>query len=451
MKRLALISALMIAHPAFAQNTTTAQPSTGTPIKEDVVAPDTPAEKIVIAVPTMPTPANASTPAGDTGTLGRKVADVVTADLGNSGLFAPKGPGQVRGISMSEVSTPSYGYWQGLPTDMLVQGYVRSEADGRITVGCYIYDTDQGQELTRAGWVVQPGDWRRAAHRCADTVYSRLTGEGKYFDSQVVYVSETGPKDKRIKRIAVMDQDGANHRFLTNGQDIVITPRFSPDGNRVVYMSYVGKEPRIYVQDVNTGTRRLVVNERATTFAPRFSPDGKWIIFSMANNGNTDIYKVSSEGGKPVRLTSSPAIDTGGSFSPDGSRIVFESDRSGSQQLYVMNADGSNQQRISFGAGRYATPEWSPRGDLIAFTQIAGNFRIGTMTPSGDSLRLLTNGWQDEGPTWSPNGRVLQFFRSSAGEKGTADVWSVDATGAGLRKVDLPLNGSDPAWGKVRD
>ncbi len=403
-----------------------------------------------IAIPIMPTPAVTDTQAGSTDALGRQLSEIIANDLRNSGLFTPLPPAQLRTVVVPEVTAPAYDYWTGTGAQALVQGYVRANGDGTLTVGCYLYDVASRAELARQGFVVPPAEWRRAAHKCADSVYTRLTGEGPYFDSRVVYVSETGPKAKRIKRLAIMDQDGANHRFLTNGQSIVLTPRFAPNQQSIVYMSYVGRVPSIYVYDIGSGRQRLVVQNVATTFAPRFSPDGRFILFSMATGGNTDIYRVSSGGGAPQRLTNSPGIDTGGSYSPDGSRIVFESDRSGGQQIYLMNADGSNQQRISFGGGRYATPVWSPRGDQIAFTKIAGAFRIGVMSPSGGSERLLTNAWQDEGPSWSPNGRVITFYRAGRGSQGKADLWMVDLTGNVERKIPTPLDGSDPAWGPLR-
>ena len=409
-----------------------------------------PGAQLSIAIPVMPAAAVVQTPAGSTDALGRQLADIVGNDLRNSGLFTPLSPGSLRAPSFPEVTAPAYPYWGGTGAQALVQGFVRANGDGTLTVGCYLYDVSSQTQLTRAGFVVPPSDWRRAGHKCADTVYARLTGEGTYFDSRVVYVSETGPKDRRIKRLAIMDQDGANHRFLTNGQSIVLTPRFAPNQQSIVYMSYVGRTPAIYVYDIGTGKQRLVVQNAATTFAPRFSPDGRNILFSMARNGNTDLYRVSAGGGSPQQLTNSPGIDTGGSYSPDGSRIVFESDRSGGQQLYVMNADGSNQQRISFGGGRYATPAWSPRGDLIAFTRLGGGFRIGVMTPTGGGERLLTDDWQDEGPSWAPNGRVITFLRSGRGRSGKADLWMVDLTGVNERRIPTPLDGSDPAWGPIR-
>ena len=398
-----------------------------------------------IAIPAMPTPASVSTPAGETGALGRQVAGVVATDLRNSGLFRPTGPEGLPQVGYEQVRAPDFGFWSG--TQALVQGFVQGNGDGTITVGCYLYDVAARTELTRQGFVVQPPQWRRAAHKCADAIYSRLTGEGAYFDSRIVYVSESGPKANRTKRLAIMDQDGANHRFLTNGQSTVLTPRFAPNQQTIVYMSYQGKQPRVYVYDVGSGQQRLLVNKPYMTFAPRFSPDSRYVVFSMAVNGNTDIYRVPVSGGEPVRLTNSPGIDTGGSYSPDGRQIVFESDRSGSQQLYVMNADGSNQRRISFGGGGYATPVWSPRGDYIAFTK-TGSFRVGVMSPGGGGERILTNGWQDEGPSWAPTGRAIMFFRTARGS-GKTELWSVDLTGQVARQVPLPIDGSDPSWSPV--
>ncbi|RYE02023.1 MAG: Tol-Pal system protein TolB [Sphingomonadales bacterium] len=403
-----------------------------------------------IAIPVMPTSAVASTPAGSTDVLGRQLAEIITNDLRNSGLFTPLSQDRLIPVAYSEVTAPAYDSWSGTGAQALVQGYVRANANGSLTVGCYLYDVASRAELIREGFVVSPGDWRRAAHKCADAIYTRLTGEGPYFDSQLVYVAEQGPKNRRRKQLAIMDQDGANHRFITNGQSIVLTPRLSPKQNQIVFMSYENKRPSIRIYDIGQRTTRLLVDNASLTFAPRFSPDGRNVLFSMAVAGNTDLYRVPAAGGTPQRLTNSPGIDTGGSYSPDGSKIVFESDRGGTQQLYVMDADGGNQRRISFGGGRYATPNWSPRGDLIAFTRTGGGaFRIGVMSPGGGGEKLLTNSWGDEGPTWSPNGRVLMFFRAAQGS-GRPDLWSVDLTGVNARKIPTPLDGSDPSWGPIR-
>lgn len=395
-----------------------------------------------IAIPAMPTPSAVATAAGNTGTLGRQVAEIVSNNLRNSGLFTPIGPDRLRAIAYSEVAAPDFPSWSGSGAQALVHGFVQANGDGTLTVGCYLYDVLARVELTRQGYVVQPENWRRAAHKCSDTIYTRLTGEGPYFDTRIVYVSESGPAARRVKRLAIMDQDGASHRFLTNGQWTVLTPRFAPNQQTITYMSYQDDRPRIFVYDIGSGRTRPLVDQPYMTFAPRFSPDSRYIVFSMAVNGNTDIYRVPASGGAPQRLTNAPGIDTGGSFSPDGSRIVFESDRGGTQQLYIMNADGSNQRRISFGGGRYGTPVWSPRGDLVAFTRIGGGFRVGVMAPDGSGERILSRGPHDEGPTWAPNGRHLMFFKGA----GRAQLWSTDLTGQTTRRIPTPLDGSDPAW-----
>ncbi|MBS7668561.1 Tol-Pal system beta propeller repeat protein TolB [Croceicoccus gelatinilyticus] len=405
-----------------------------------------------IAIPAFPAQQDVPTAAAPktTGALGVALAQIITDDLQNNGLFRPVGPSALPRIAFGEATNPQFGRWTPLGTEMLVHGFVRAAADGQLTVGCYLYDVQLQSELVREGYVVAPSDWRRAAHKCADLIYSRLSGEDPFFDSKIAYIAETGPKDNRRKRLAIMDSDGANHRFITSGSSTALTPRYSPDYSKIAYLSYNDGNPRIYVYDIASGRQTLVTESSNATFAPRWSPDGRYILYSMAIAGNTDIYRVSSAGGgRPVKLTSSPGIDVGGSYSPDGSKIVFESDRSGSQQIYVMDADGSNQRRISFFGGRAATPEWSPRGDQIAFTHISGNFRIAVMSPGGGSLRHLTNAWQDEAPTWSPNGRIVQFFRTER-NSGNTSLWQVDLTGRHLRKLDTPEDASDPSWGPVR-
>ncbi len=415
-----------------------------------VTVTDETTEAIRIAIPPMPTQREVATPAGTTTELGQKIAEVIATDLRNSGLFQPVGPAGVGIITMPQVTAPDFDRWTQFNVEGLVQGFVNAAGpNSDLTVGCYLYDVSLRTEQTRLGYVIAPAEWRRAAHKCADAIYARLTGESPFFDSRIAYIAETGPKDNRTKRLAIMDSDGANHRFITNGQSLALTPRFSPDYSKIAYVSYLGRRVRIFVYDIGSGKQTLVTESGNATFAPRWSPDGRTILFSMAQAGNTDIYKVPATGGTPVRLTNTPGINVGGSFSPDGTRIVFESDRSGKQQIYVMNIDGSGQRRISSGGGAYATPEWSPRGDLIAFTRIAGNFRIGVMTPDGEGERLLTNGWQDEAPTWAPNGRVLQFFRTSPGRSGASTIWQVDLTGINERRIPTPVEGSDPAWGPL--
>ena len=449
----AILCLALSAAPAAAQEV--APPPIAPPAEDEglavTVTDENAWQNLGIAIPTFATDRDQPTPANSqgTGALGHELARVVFSDLRNNGLFRPVGPDSLPRPSYQQITAPAFQTWRGRSAEMLVHGYVRAGASGQLTVGCYLYDVALGDELARAGWVVQPAEWRRAAHKCADLVYSRLSGESPFFDSKIAYIAETGPKNARVKRLAIMDSDGANHRFITNGQSTALTPRYSPDYSKIVYLSYLNGNPRIYVYDIGTGRQTLVTQSANPTFAPRWSPDGRTILYSMAVAGNTDIYKVSAGGGgSPQRLTDAPGIDVGGSFSPDGGRIVFESDRSGSQQVYVMDASGGNQRRISFFGGRAATPEWSPRGDQIAFTHIVGDLRVAVMNPSGGGMRHLTDGWQDEAPTWSPNGRIVQFFRTRQGS-GEASIWQVDLTGRNERRLNTPVGASDPAWGPV--
>ncbi|MCC6827645.1 MAG: Tol-Pal system protein TolB [Novosphingobium sp.] len=445
--------AMALAAPAIAQTQTqpppTAQPD-GAGL-EVTVSDENDWQDLGVAITVFATDQDVPTQtnAGSTAALGRSVSQVIAADLRNNGLFKPSGPDGLPQPSYPQINTPDFPVWSARSAEMLVQGYVRAGEDGQLTVGCYLYDVALKQQLAKAGWVVPPSDWRRAAHKCADMVYSRLSGESPFFDSRIAYIAETGPKNRRMKRLAIMDSDGANHRYLTSGQATALTPRYSPDYKSILYLSYLNGNPRIYVYDLATDTQRLITQSSNPTFAPRWSPDGKWILYSMAVAGNTDIYRVPVAGGASQKLTDGPGIDVGGSYSPDGSRIVFESDRSGSQQIYVMNADGSNQRRISFFGGRAATPEWSPRGDQIAFTHIVGNLRVAVVNPDGGGLRYLTDSWQDEAPTWAPNGRIIQFFRTEK-NTGKASLWQVDLTGRNERRLPTPVDASDPAWGPIR-
>jgi TolB protein len=432
MRALPLLLALVAATPAAAQ------------LRVDINSGIS--QPMPIAVPTFPATAAASTEAGTTTELGTRIAEVISNDLRSSGLFRPISPAAfTTSVGLANVLRPDFPAWRTVAAQALVTGSVTANPDGGITLACYAYDVFAGEELTRQGFVTTAAGWRRAAHKCADLVYSRLTGESGYFDSRIVYISETGPRIRRIKRLAVMDQDGAGHRFLTSGQNLVLTPRFSPSQQQITYMSFEGNRPKVWLYTLGTARQEAIGEFQGMSFAPRFSPDGRSLVFSMAVNGNTDIYTLDLATRRLARLTTQPGIETSPSFSPDGRSIVFESDRGGSQQLYVMNADGSNQRRISFGDGRAGSPVWSPRGDLIAFTRFGGGrFAISVMRPDGTGERQLTNGYQDEAATWSPNGRVIMFFRSGRG--GPPSLWSVDLSGQNERRLPTPLDASDPAW-----
>ncbi len=381
-----------------------------------------------------------------------QITRVIAADLVGTGLFREIGPEAFISRVSSFDSPIQYADWKAINAQALITGAVAVGADGRLSVKFRAYDvfsdTTLGDGLQLNGTTES---WRRIAHKVADQVYSRITGEGGYFDSRVVFVAETGPKDARQKRIAIMDQDGANVQYLTDSASIVLAPRFSPTGNQVLYTSYETGNPSIYLLDIGSLQRRQIAADLGSmTFSPRFSPDGSRVVFSMSQGGNTDLWILDLRGGSPQRLTNAPSIETAPSFSPDGSRIVFESDRSGNQQLYVMPASGGEPQRISFGSGRYGTPVWSPRGDYIAFTkQESGNFFIGVMRTDGSEERLLTRSFLDEGPTWAPNGRVIMFHRETAGATGAAALYSVDISGRNLRTIVTETGGSDPSWGPL--
>lgn len=388
---------------------------------------------------------------GGAGEFLGQVQRLIAADLTGTGLFREI-PASAHIARPAGFDAPvSYEDWKAINAQALVTGAVKVQG-GKVIVKFRLFDVFSGQPLGDGmQFDAATGNWRRAAHKAADQVYSRLTGEKPYFDSRVAFVSESGPKDARRKRIGVMDYDGANIKWLTDDSTLVLAPRFSPDGNRMLFTSYASGFPRIMVMDVNSLQMRTLSEQQGTmSFSPRFSPDGRWIVYSLESGGNTDIYQMDAASGAQRALTNSPSIETSPSFSPDGSQIVFESDRSGTPQLYIMGANGGEARRISFGEGRYGTPVWSPRGDLIAFTrQVGGRFHIGVMRTDGTEEKMLTESFLDEGPTWAPNGRVVMFMRTTPGESGQSRLHSVDITGRNMRPVDFNGAASDPDWGPL--
>lgn len=381
------------------------------------------------------------------GGVGADISGVIAGDLRRSGLFSPIDKAAfIEKVSNPDVA-PRFEDWKVINAQAIVTGRVTQEPDGRLRTEFRLWDTFTGQQLVGEQFFADPQNWRRIAHIIADTIYEQFTGEKGYFDSRIVYVDESGPRDNRVKRLAIMDQDGANHRYLSDGRSIVLTPRFSPQRQEITYMSYESGEPQVYLLQLETGQRELVGNFPGMTFAPRFSPNGDKVIMSLLrDDGNSNIFTMDLRTRNTARLTDTNAIDTSPSYSPDGRQIVFTSDRGGRAQIYVMNADGSNQRRISFGDGIYSTPVWSPRGDLIAFTkQSGGQFQIGVMRTDGSGERILTTGYLQEGPTWSPNGRVIMFFRQDAGAAGPK-LFSIDLTGRNEQAIPTPNFASDPAW-----
>ncbi|WP_374213156.1 Tol-Pal system beta propeller repeat protein TolB [Psychromarinibacter sediminicola] len=381
--------------------------------------------------------------------MARQITRVVSADLTGTGLFREIPRDAYISDVTSFQSPVQYSDWKAINAQALITGAVQTTNDGRVIVKFRLFDVFAENQLGDGlQFAASQDSWRRMAHKVADAVYSRITGEGAYFDSRVVFVASSGPKDARRTRLAIMDYDGANVEYLTDSGNLVLAPRFSPDGKRVLYTSYETGSPRIHILDVDTVERRVLEQEAgAMSVGPSFTPDGNKVIYSLARGGNSDLYELNLQTGATRQLTSAPSIETSPSVSPDGRFIVFESDRSGSQQLYVMPAGGGEARRISSGAGRYGAPVWSPRGDMIAFVkQNKGRFHIGVMRTDGSEERLLTASFLDESPTWSPNGRVIMFTRESQGASGQPSLYSVDITGRNLRRVPLETAASDPTW-----
>lgn len=379
----------------------------------------------------------------------KDIPDIITNNLRGSGLFKPVSPGAfIQDAASIQKDGPRFAEWRAINAPALVSGSVTRAPDGRTRVEFRLWDVYAQKQISGMAYMTTAQNWRRIAHIISDDVYKRITGEDGYFDSRIVYISETGGATHRIKRLAIMDQDGANHRYLTDEATLVLTPRFSPTAQEVTYMSYKGGKPRVYLYNIDSGRQEVLGDFPGMTFAPRFSPDGGKVVMSMAQSGNTDIYQLDLRSRRSTKLTTATGIDTAPSYSPDGRQIAFESDRGGTQQLYVMDSSGGNAKRISFGDGRYANPVWSPRGDLIAFIKMnKGQFYLGVMRPDGSGERLITQSYHVEGPSWSPNGRVLTYFKESSGGGGrSAKLYTIDITGYNERMLPTPRDGSDPAW-----
>jgi len=404
----------------------------------------------VIAIPPLTTPDEKATGAGSPAAVAWQASQLIASDLRTTAELVPIGPDQKDYYSYPEVTAPTFSKWRSAGAKVLITGFVQSRSDGRLTFGCYVYDVDKGRELARKGFVVAGGDWRRAAHKCSGLAYTAVTGAPGVFDTRIAYVAESGSGDAKVKRIAIMDSDGFDHRYLTPGGNIVLTPRLSPKAAQVAFVTYASGQPQVRILDVESGAQRPLIASDAMTFAPRFSPDGSRIAFSMMLGPNSDIYIVNASGGYPQRLTTAPGIDTDPSFSPDGSKIVFESDRSGTPQLYVMNADGTNERRLTFGSGWYASPDWSPDGQWIAFTRRdAGSRRIGVIGADGTGEKVLTAGPADDGPNWAASSRDVVFQRTDAARRNL--IYRVSIDGTEPRRLEIPQDGADPDWSGVMD
>ena len=385
---------------------------------------------------------------GSVDELSQNVAQVITADLKRSGLFAPVDPSAFLEPVVPPTVTPNFANWRPLNAQALVSGSVATTGDGRIMAEYRLWDVVSGQYLVGKQFFASPDNWRRLAHIIADSVYERLTGEKGYFDSRIAFVDETGSK-AAARQAPRHHGPGRRQRALPDRRSRIWSSRRVSrlHGRSSPTPRSTGDNWHVYILNIETGQRELIGNFPNMAFSPRFSPDGQQVVLSLEQGGNANIYRLDLRTRQLTRLTDSPSIDTAPCYSPNGTQIAFESDRGGEQQIYVMSANGGPAQRISFGTGRYGTPVWSPRGDLIAFTkQEEGSFKIGVMQPDGSGERILTAGFHNEGPTWAPNGRVLMFFRDTGGPSGGPQLWSVDITGYNEQIVPTPSFASDPAW-----
>ena len=388
---------------------------------------------------------------GKANEIGRKISEVISNNLVGSGQFKALESAAFIAPPTSPSVRPNFTDWSPLGVKALITGSVKSINNQQVEVEFRLWDVVAQTDLIGLRLIVDSKAWRRVAHIISDEIFQRLSGDSGYFDTRIVYVAESGPQNKRLKRLAIMDQDGENHQYLTDGSFLVLTPRFSPTTQEITYLAYFKNEPRVYIFNLETGQQELLGSFPGMTFAPRFSPLGDKIIMSLATKGITDIYTMNLNNQKVTRLTNNSSIDTSPSFSPDGKRVIFNSDRGGSQQIYIMDSKGNDVKRISFGKGRYATPVWAPKGDLIAFTKMLKNkFYIGVMSQDGSNERLLAEGYLVEGPTWAPNGRVLMYFKQDApiddGKSANVNLYKIDITGFRETRIITPSDGSDPAW-----
>jgi TolB protein len=383
--------------------------------------------------------------------IGRQISDVITNNLVRSGQFKAVESAAFIAPPTSPSVRPDFSDWTPLGIKALISGSAKAINENQMEIEFRLWDVIAETDLVGLRLSVDSNSWRRVAHIISDEIFQRLSGDTGYFDTRIVYVAESGLQNERIKRLAIMDQDGENHQYLTDGSFLVLTPRFSPTSQEITYLAYYKNEPRVYIFNLETGQQELLGSFPGMTFAPRFAPSGDKIIMSLAERGVTDIYEMNLNTQEVRRLTNSSSIDTSPSYSPDSSKIVFNSDRGGAQQLYIMDKNGAKVKRISYGEGRYATPVWAPKGKLIAFTKMFKNkFYIGVMAPDGSGERLLAEGYLVEGPTWAPNGRVLMYFKQDApvdnGKSSNVNLYKVDITGFREERILTPSDGSDPAW-----
>lgn len=377
--------------------------------------------------------------------------DVVDNDLKSTGLFRIVNRNALpEFVKMGDM--PDFKLWSAVRAQVLVQAKLTRQVDDMYRLEFYVWDVQGGEQIEAQSLVASKKSMRRLAHIMADAIYERLTGEVGYFDTQIVFITETGPMGERVKRMAIMDQDGYNMRYLSDDKTFVMSPSFSPNMHTVVFLSYRDEDPMIWTLDLETGEQRRLGQFGGMNFAPQFSPDGRRIALSLVKRGVTHIYEYDIENKTLRQLTSGGTINTSPSYSPDGKKMAYNSNRSGSQQIHVLDLESGQQERITFGAGRYATPAWSPDGRFIAFTKIADDtFYIGIMSPTGRNEKILAGGWFMEAPSWAPGSRRLVYYETEKDDDDIerhSHIRTVDIMGQNIYEIKLPdgVHGMEPTW-----
>ena len=380
-----------------------------------------------------------------------KLNSIIISDLIISGLYNILDNINVIDRKFGISHVPNFAEWKKIKADILVNGEIRKESRNHYKIYFNVWDIILNKLLLSKSFSIQRQDLNLGSHIIANHIYELLTGAKGYFDSKIAYISEVYSRKKKIKRLAVMNFDGTNNQFLTDGKNIVLNPEFSSDGKKILYVSYAKKMPQVFLKHLYTGEEVIIGNFPGMSFAPQFSPDDKKIIFSVAKKGATNLFQMDIATQNITKITNNFSINTSPSYSPDGEQIVMNSDYGGSTQIYIMNKDGSNKHRISFGGGSYREPSWSPRGDYILFTKIekGEGFMIGIMKPDGSGEKILTKGFQVEKPAWCPNGRVIIFTKLKVNSKiGLHEpyLYTIDISVFNERLIPTPKAASHAAW-----
>ena len=380
------------------------------------------------------------------------IRDVVENDLRRTGLFRIVSHDAFpEYVKMGEM--PDFKSWTAIHAQVLVQASLTLDEEKRYKLEFYVWDVNGTEQIEAQSLVASKKSARRLAHIMADAIYERLTGEVGYFDTQIVFIAESGPVGDRVKRMAIMDQDGYGFRYLSDAKTFVMSPHFSPNMQTVVFLSYRDDDPMIWTLDLDTGAQRKLGQFGGMNFSPRFSPDGTRVALSLVKNGLTHIYEYNLEDKTLRQLTFGNSLDTSPSYSPDGKKMAFNSDRTGRQQIHVLDLETGKEERITFGNGRYATPAWSPDGQFIAFTKIADDtFYIGVMSPNGRNEKILAGGWYMEAPSWAPNSRRVVYYETEklgpAETERQSHIRSIDIMGQNLYDIEIPdgISGVEPTW-----